>query len=339
MPITDLATRFQDTYRIRLGDQQPDRNGKMRPAALTDRIRITAAGPEAPEAFVAVYGSVDNQGVQPWEDERTNDRFEAYLPVSALPIWIMPGQVLTQWWEIYAGKVCRRRCDGELAEVAVDVPGSNGRSQLEVRKMACQCPSPPKDRAANREECSPMSRLSVMCPEVEAVLGSGSLVTHSLIAAETFPAAMWLAGPWLSKNVPVAAVLRTITHKGRTTFTFPTIEVGGPVDRTPELVGAAAPALGGSVRAIGAGEQAPAQTSGGGAGGSSAAQAPPGPLLPRLPTGGVDWRHVCKQHGITQGDLLRQAQEFARGRDVPAPETLAEITDEQVIEDLREWLS
>lgn len=70
-----------------------------------------------------------------------------------------------------------------------------------------------------------------------------------------------------------------------------------------------------------------------------AVDAAPAAPLPRLPTGGVDWRHVCKQHGITQGDLLRQAQEFARGRDLPVPETLAEITDEQVIEDLREWSS
>jgi hypothetical protein len=69
-----------------------------------------------------------------------------------------------------------------------------------------------------------------------------------------------------------------------------------------------------------------------------AVDAAPAAPLPRMATGGVDWRHVCKQHGITQGDLLRQAQEFARGRDVAVPETLAEITDEQVIEDLREWV-
>lgn len=68
--------------------------------------------------------------------------------------------------------------------------------------------------------------------------------------------------------------------------------------------------------------------------GSAAA---PGPL-PRLATGGVDWRDACKRHGVTQADLLRQAQEFAKGRALPVPETLAEITDEQLEADLTDWL-
>ena len=60
--------------------------------------------------------------------------------------------------------------------------------------------------------------------------------------------------------------------------------------------------------------------------------------LPRLATGGVDWRDACKRHNVTQGDLLRKAQEFAKGRALPVPETLAEITDEQVVADLADWL-
>ncbi len=60
--------------------------------------------------------------------------------------------------------------------------------------------------------------------------------------------------------------------------------------------------------------------------------------LPRLATGGVDWKDACKRHGVTQADLLRQAQEFSRGRALPIPETLAEITDEQVQADLADWM-
>lgn len=61
-------------------------------------------------------------------------------------------------------------------------------------------------------------------------------------------------------------------------------------------------------------------------------------FLPRLATGGVDWRDACKRHGVTQADLLRKAQEFSLGRALPVPETLAEITDEQVVADLADWL-
>ncbi|HUS62510.1 MAG TPA: hypothetical protein VMY34_09960, partial [Acidimicrobiales bacterium] len=66
MPVLDLAQRFSDVYRVRLGDQVGNR-----PQALTDRIRITAAGPEAPKAFADVYGSVDNIGVTEWQDEKS----------------------------------------------------------------------------------------------------------------------------------------------------------------------------------------------------------------------------------------------------------------------------
>lgn len=60
--------------------------------------------------------------------------------------------------------------------------------------------------------------------------------------------------------------------------------------------------------------------------------------LPRLATGPVDWREVRKQYNVTHADLLRKAQEFAKGRALPVPETLAEITDEQVEADLADWL-
>ncbi len=95
---------------------------------------------------------------------------------------------------------------------------------------------------------------------------------------------------------------------------------------------------------------APAQMSeGGGQAGETRpapeVRPPSGPIertsapLPRLATGGVDWKDACKRHSVTQADLLRQAQEFSRGRALPVPETLAEITDEQVVADLADWLA
>ena len=296
MPILDLSVRFQDTYRVRLGDMSGrTKEGKPKPVAFEDRIRITAAGPEAPEAFCDVYGSVDNLGVTEWQDDKSPDCWEVYLPITALPIWILPGQVLTQWWELYRGKVCERRCQG-----------TNGMETLSGGP--CRCVPDIVARIKDPKQCNIMTRLSIMCPDVPQILGSGSLVTHSRIAAETFQGAMYQAGPWLSKNVPVAAVLRTHTHKGRTTFTFPNIEVGGPVDRTPELdaspqspqidaAGSAAPALGtGSQR-----EEAVSRTA-----------APPAPPAPFDSSNEliVDWEmaHALKdtatEAGLTVKDLF-----------------------------------
>lgn len=203
MPMLDLNQRYQDAFRIRLGEKK----GNL-PKALTDRIRITAANKAVPEAFAEIYGVAPGSELSQWEDE-----WQVHLPITALPIWLLPGQSVIQWWEKYRGKVCDRRCDGV-------------REQLSGQP--CMCPPDIDARMNDAESCSPMTRVSVACPEVPAVLGTGALVTHSRIAAETIPSAVWMGAQWLEKNLPVKAVLRVYTHRGRTTFTFPTIEVLGP---------------------------------------------------------------------------------------------------------------
>jgi hypothetical protein len=221
MPINDLRQRYQDSFRIRLGDRSGklDKNGDPTMVALTDRIRITSPNRAAVEAFAETYGEAKGGEVREWLDE-----WEVYLPITALPIWIMPGDSLTQWWELWKSKnanVCERRCDGEF-EQSTDV------------KRPCLCPADIDERIADRYSCKPMSRISVVCPDVN-ILGAGALVTHSRIAAETFPTVIVLANRWLSMNKPVSAVLRTLTHKGRTTFTFPTIEILGPAQGFEDL--------------------------------------------------------------------------------------------------------
>lgn len=221
MPINDLKQRYQDSFRIRLGDRSGklDKNGAPTMVALTDRIRITSPNRQAVEAFAETYGEAKGGEVRAWEDE-----WEVYLPITALPIWIMPGDSLTQWWELWKSKnanVCERRCDGEF-EQSTDV------------KRPCLCPADIEERIADRYSCKPMSRISVVCPDVN-ILGAGALVTHSRIAAETFPTVIVLANRWLALNKPVSAVLRTLTHKGRTTFTFPTIEILGPAQGFEDL--------------------------------------------------------------------------------------------------------
>lgn len=217
MPMKDVGVQFADTYRIRLGDKsgKPDKYGNPTMVALTDRIRVTSLERSVVEAFVGVYGAIGE--VDQWEDG-----WEAYLPVTALPIWIMPGDSLSAWWEMWKSKpgsqvkVCERRCDGEVEQ------------SDPANRRPCVCPADIDARMADAKKwCKPMTRLTVVAHEVP-ILGTGALVTHSLIAARTFPAAYFLAAKWLTQNIPVEAVLRTHTHRGRTTFTFPTLQVMGP---------------------------------------------------------------------------------------------------------------
>lgn len=63
--------------------------------------------------------------------------------------------------------------------------------------------------------------------------------------------------------------------------------------------------------------------------GGSTAPSPPGP---------VDWRQLAKAHGVTVGGLLIRARTFAENRGLPAPASIEDVTDEQLVADVMDWL-
>jgi hypothetical protein len=58
----------------------------------------------------------------------------------------------------------------------------------------------------------------------------------------------------------------------------------------------------------------------------------PGPTTPG------DWPALAKHHGVTIAGLLRKAREFAGARALPLPASIEEVTDEQVVADVMDWL-
>ena len=237
MPMIDIQRRHAEAFRIRFGDK----GGNGAPRKLTEAIRLTAPTREIVQAFVDVYGGE----VLEFDDKASRDRFQAYLPTTTMQIMVLPGSSLQQWWELYKGSVCERRCDGETEQ-------KTGKP--------CMCPADIDDRMKERKACSPTTRVSVLCPDV-AVVGSGSFVTHGLIAAETLPQAIAVAEAALSKGLMVPATLTVNEVRGRNHFIFPQIIITGY--SLNELSGAAisatapAGALEGERQAIAA-ESAPA---------------------------------------------------------------------------------
>ena len=212
-PMLDIQRRHASVFRIRLGDQGVTDSGKSFPRKLTNAIRVTAANERVCQAFVDVYGGE----VQPWKAEGRNE-FEAYLPTTSLAILVLPGQSLQQWWESYKKSVCVTRCDGERDTKT---------------KKPCHCPADIEQRMTEKSPdgkrrlwCAPMTRVDVLCPDV-AVIGSGALVTHSLIAAETLPQSIAVAEAALSRGLMVPARLRVTEHKGLTHYVVPQIEIVG----------------------------------------------------------------------------------------------------------------
>lgn len=197
-PMIDIQRRHAEVFRIRLGDKDGNR-----PRRLTDSIRITARSHPVVEAFTDVYGGK----VTPWEQQ-----WQAYLPSTELRVLVLPGQSIQQWWELYKGSVCSRRCDGY---------------QEQKSGKRCMCPEDIYERAEDKDACSPTTRISVLCPDV-AVVGAGGLVTHGMIAAETLPQSIAVAEAALSRGLMVPAILRVVVNDaGRNHFVYPQIEIVG----------------------------------------------------------------------------------------------------------------
>lgn len=197
--LLDLQRTYLPTFRLRIGERVTA-NGKTRPASLST-FRVTARSAEVVAAFTDRYGGRPIA----WEDPTSQDRWEARLPVSELAVLIPPGEALSQHWERWDSGGCTHRCDGATEQLS---------------RSPCQCPADLDKRMSELDErrqprwCRPCSRLSVLCPEV-AVLGTGMLVTHSLIVAASLPGAVDVASALHARGEMVAGLLSVEKRKGR----------------------------------------------------------------------------------------------------------------------------
>lgn len=190
MPLLDLQRQYLESFRLRIG-AQAETNGKPRPVSL-DHFRVTARAQQVCQVFATQYGGE----VRPWQGPRSGDAWVVDLPVATLPVRILPGESLSQWWELWDSGGCVRRCDGRT-------------ERLTGHPCAC---SPDIDaRMANGSQCRPTSRLAVICPDV-ATLGVGRLTTHSLIVARSLGATVELA-QWAGEYVE--ALLSVVKTQGR----------------------------------------------------------------------------------------------------------------------------
>lgn len=174
MPILDMQLRMRELGRIRTGEQVAAGRGK-RPAKL-EHFRLTTASKELLDAAAEIYGGT----VVPWESP-AGAEWELKTKTDVLPVVIPPGEALSQWYELWSGGGCQRRCDGHIDYVS-DVP--------------CQCPADPADRreaAQAGEACKPTTRLNVILPDLPD-LGVWRLESHGYYAAvELAGAARFLA--------------------------------------------------------------------------------------------------------------------------------------------------
>lgn len=221
MPILDLQQRIRELGRIRIGQKVATSGGKTRPAKL-NKFRLTSPSRELLEKVAAQYGGT----VAPWApDEKAAGQFEVITEATRMPI-LVPHQPVSQYYELWSGGGCQRRCDG-VTELLKDRP--------------CICGPDPQNR-----QCKPTTRLNVVLAEIPGV-GVWRLESHGYYAALELPGVAELlakAGGYVPAHLGLEE--RTAKRDGKTLrWMVPTIDV----DITPTALmsgGGATPAAVGS---------------------------------------------------------------------------------------------
>ncbi|MFC8424000.1 hypothetical protein ACFUN7_24500 [Streptomyces sp. NPDC057236] len=160
MPILTLQQRLRELGRIRIGQKVATAKGGTRPAKL-NRFRLTSPSKELLDRVAAKYGGT----VNPWTPEGGAAQYEVITEATRMPIHVPP-QPVSQYFELWSGGGCQRRCDG-VTELLKDRP--------------CLCGPDPEQR-----QCKPTTRLNVVLSEIEGV-GVWRLESHGYYAALELP--------------------------------------------------------------------------------------------------------------------------------------------------------
>ncbi|MGQ4351952.1 recombination directionality factor [Streptomyces drozdowiczii] len=207
MPILDLQRRMRQLGEIRIGHvvktgRTSQKTGKeiTRPAKLNN-FRFTSPSREILAEVANLYGGE----VVPWTPANGGpSEFEVYSTTNRLPVLIPPRDAVSQWYELYAGSKCQRRCDG-VTEHKRDRP--------------CLCD--PENR-----ECKITTRVNVMLRDVPA-LGQWLLITKGYYAATELPPAAELlsqAGGYVAGWLGMEEKL-VQRDEGPARFMVPTLDV------------------------------------------------------------------------------------------------------------------
>lgn len=228
MAIVDIQRRFRQLGRIRAGAQEANKSGKGTHPVKLDRFRLTSPWQHLIEQAADVYGGT----ATPWHNPGTKaDEWEVRVETEALPVVVPPGQVFDQWYELWTGGGCQRRCDG-VTQVLVDRP--------------CQCPEDPLERqeqAGKGAACKPTTRLRLMLPDV-ADVGIWLLESHGFHAAAELGGAAGLVEAATRQGAMIPADLRLAFREGsrrpgqqRRTFYVPALSFRGTLGPVLDALG------------------------------------------------------------------------------------------------------
>lgn len=203
MSILTIQRRLREVGRIRMGEQVATSGGKRRPVKL-DTFRLTSRDEQVIRSAAALFGG----SARPWESP-DGAQWEVVTEASEMPVIVPPGDMaMSQWYEMWSGGGCVRRCDG-VTETIGESP--------------CQCD--PDDR-----ECKPTTRLNVMVPGLPG-LGLWRLESHGFYAAVELAGAVELCAT-AGRNLPARLRIeqRSVKRDSKTArFAVPVLDLDVPI--------------------------------------------------------------------------------------------------------------
>lgn len=236
-PIVGVTPRVQEIGRIRMGAKKEvqTKNGTRTVPDKLDTFRLTSDNRAVLDAAAALYGG----RVARWEDAPDEGMWQVTTAAAELDILIPRSlRSVSQWWELWQGGTCMRRCDGATEQV------TGG---------ACLC-GDARGEDGRKDVCDVVTRLSVILPRLPG-LGLWRLDTGGWFAASTIPSTIDLLLA-LDQRPMVPAVLRAVqaskrerdaegrvqTHRFvKPVLDAPGITIGQMVDTGPTTTTAALP--------------------------------------------------------------------------------------------------
>jgi hypothetical protein len=207
-----IQRRYRELGRLRMGEKGTSKNGGSYPRKLAE-WRLTSQSRELLDVAASLYGGTvgrwegaPTEGVQ-WELRSGTDRLDVLVP---------PGQVLSQYFELWSGGGCVRRCNG-MAQTTGEL---------------CACPADLELRselAKDGKACKPTTRLSVILPRIPDI-GVWRVESHGMNAAVEIPGTVDILRQALEGGVMIPAQLRmeqrTSKKDGETRhFVVPVLEL------------------------------------------------------------------------------------------------------------------
>jgi hypothetical protein len=342
VPIVNMNRRLATLGRLRMGvkvpvirdGKQAMKNGKPvdRPKSI-DHWRLTSHDRDVLGQVAAIYGGE----VVPWVEPKADpDQFELITGSNELRVVLPPDPLGgSPLYEMWSGGGCERRCDGETCTRMVRGPDGT-----EPADVACLCAN------EGALACEPYTRLNVILPEVKFG-GVWMLASKGWDAAQELPGMVALLAQMQGRGL-TEGVLR-LEHRRKV--------VGGETRNFPVPVLALAESMdvlaaGGARYGVGAGSSAPELMSGGAeppqqedvqqpqgdAPGSvlgstarcAGTEAPPANSDDDIVDAEiVDERTLADviPADVTDAQALAAAKYVAKHKGMPAPTTLAEVTD------------